>query len=370
MRRIAVTSFGVLLALAMFAPAPLNSLAAEKPAVESPRDGSHDFDFELGSWKIHLKKLQNPLTGSTTWVEFDGTSHTRKLWDGRAMLEEFQTESPTRGHIEGVTLRLYNPTARQWSLNWTTSKEGSFGVPTIGEFKNGIGEFYDYEAINDRMVWVRLVWSQITPTSAHSEQAFSTDGGKTWEVNWITDQTRMTDAEAAALAAAHTTPSGGAGNAAPDRSHDFDFEIGSWHSHISRLAHPLTGSTEWVEYDGTSEISKVWDGRANLVELEVASPTGKIEGLSLRLYNPTAKQWSLNFSNSRVGTLSAPTVGSFHDGRGEFYDMEDFGGRMILVRNVFFDITKDSYHFEQSFSLDGGKTWEVNWKDLDTRMAK
>jgi hypothetical protein len=158
-------------------------------------------------------------------------------------------------------------------------------------------------------------------------------------------------------------------DAARDGAHDFDFEIGSWHSHISRLAHPLTGSTEWVEYDGTSEISKVWNGRANLVELEVSSPEGKIEGLSLRLYNPAAHQWSLNFANSRVGTLSVPTVGGFHHGRGEFYDLEDFGGRMILVRNVFFDITKDSYHFEQAFSVDGGKTWEVNWKNLDTRVA-
>jgi hypothetical protein len=162
---------------------------AQAPA--ALRDGAHDFDFEIGSWKIHLKKLMNPLTGSTTWVEFDGTSVTRKIWDGRSQIEEFETDSPTSGHIEGLTLRLYNPTAHQWNLNWATSKSGAFGVPTIGEFKNGRGEFYDWEPINDRMVLVRFVWSDITPTTAHFEQAFSTDGGKTWEVNWITDQTRV-----------------------------------------------------------------------------------------------------------------------------------------------------------------------------------
>ena len=154
------------------------------------RDGSHDFDFELGRWKIHLKRLVNPLTGSKTWVEFDGTSVTRKVWEGRSQIEEFETDGAA-GHIEGLTLRLYNPQARQWSLYWGTSKSGTLGVPTIGEFTDGRGEFYDQEAIDGRMILVRFVWSEITANSAHFEQAFSDDGGKTWEVNWITDQTRV-----------------------------------------------------------------------------------------------------------------------------------------------------------------------------------
>src|SRR6202023_1902280 len=107
------------------------------------RDGQHDFDFELGTWKIHLKPLLPPLTGSTTWVEFDGTSVTRKVWGGRADLEEFETDSPAGGHIEGLTLRLYDPQTRQWSLYWATSKSGAMGSPTIGEFKNGHGEVFD-----------------------------------------------------------------------------------------------------------------------------------------------------------------------------------------------------------------------------------
>ncbi len=166
-------------------------------AVQNPagalRDGSHDFDFEIGSWKIHLKKLMHPLTGSTTWVEFDGTSVTRKIWDGRSQLEEFETDNPTSGHIEGLTLRLYNPVAHQWNLNWATSKTGTMAVPTIGEFKNGRGEFYDYEPINDRMVLVRFLWTNTTTDTPHFEQSFSEDGGKTWEVNWITDETRVKD---------------------------------------------------------------------------------------------------------------------------------------------------------------------------------
>lgn len=154
-----------------------------------------------------------------------------------------------------------------------------------------------------------------------------------------------------------------------DGQHDFDFELGTWKTHITRLLHPLTGSTTWVEYDGTSVVRRVWDGRANLLELEVSGPSGHIEALSLRLYNPDARQWSLNFSNSSVGTLGVPTVGEFSGGRGEFYDQESIAGRTVLVRFVISDITSDSCHFEQAFSIDGGKSWEVNWIATDTRIA-
>ncbi len=166
--------------------------AAVQTAAATARDGQHDFDFELGTWKIHLKRLEHPLTGSTSWVEFDGTSVTRKVWDGRAQIEEFETDGST-GHIEGLTLRLYNPESHQWSLNWANSRTGVLGQPTIGEFKNGRGEFFDQEAFNGRMILVRFIWSEITPNSAHFEQSFSDDGGKTWEANWITDQTRVKD---------------------------------------------------------------------------------------------------------------------------------------------------------------------------------
>ena len=157
-------------------------------------DGQHDFDFEIGTWKIHLKRLEQRLAGSSTWVEFDGTSVTRKVWDGRAQLEEFETDSPGGGHIEGLTLRLYDPQTHQWSLYWGTSKSGAMGPPTIGEFKNGRGEFFDTEPSgpNGRAILVRFIWSN-TDTTPHFEQSFSDDGGKTWEVNWITDQTRVSD---------------------------------------------------------------------------------------------------------------------------------------------------------------------------------
>jgi hypothetical protein len=153
-----------------------------------------------------------------------------------------------------------------------------------------------------------------------------------------------------------------------DGAGDFDFEIGTWKTHLSRRLRPLTGSTTWVEYEGTTVVRKVWNGRANLVELVVDGPAGHFEGLSLRLYNPQSHQWSLNFSNSADGTLAQPMIGEFRNGRGEFYDQETFNGRAILVRFVISEITPTSCRFEQSFSDDGGKTWELNWIAVDARM--
>jgi hypothetical protein len=162
-----------------------------KPA-GAPRDGQHDFDFEIGSWKTHLKRRLHPLTGSTTWVEYDGTTIVRNVWNGRANLVELEVDGP-QGHIEALSLRLYNPDSHQWSLNFSNSASGTLGTPSVGEFKDGRGEFFDQETLGARAILVRFVISGITPTSCHFEQAFSDDGGKTWEVNWIADDVRITD---------------------------------------------------------------------------------------------------------------------------------------------------------------------------------
>jgi hypothetical protein len=156
---------------------------------------------------------------------------------------------------------------------------------------------------------------------------------------------------------------------ARDGQHDFDFNIGVWKTRIKRLRHPLTGSKEWMDVSGTVTVSKVWQGRANLEEIEADGPTGHIEGLTLRLYNPESRQWYLYWSNSKDGTLGTPNVGEFRNGRGEFYSQDQLNGRTILVRQVYSDITANSYRFEQAFSDDGGKTWEPNWVASLTRAG-
>jgi len=168
----------------------VSSTSVQHPAAE--RDGQHDFDFEIGTWKTHLRRLLHPLTGSTTWVEYEGTSVVRKVWNGRANLVALEADG-SAGHFEGLNLRLYDPQSRQWSLYFASSKSGAMGPPTIGEFRAGRGEFFDQETLNGRAILVRFVISDITPNSCRFEQAFSDDGGRTWEVNWIATDTRLRD---------------------------------------------------------------------------------------------------------------------------------------------------------------------------------
>ena len=177
---------------------PMPALAQPKPpnaphdtkTAAALRDGQHDFDFEIGGWKTHLKRLLHPLTGSTTWVEYQGSTIVRKVWNGRANLVELEVDG-AKGHIEALSLRLYNPDSHQWSLNFSNSASGTMATPSVGEFRNGRGEFFDQETLGARAILVRFVISEISPTTCHFEQAYSNDGGKTWEVNWIADDVRI-----------------------------------------------------------------------------------------------------------------------------------------------------------------------------------
>lgn len=162
-------------------------------ATTAERDGQHDFDPLVGTWKFHLKRRLHPLTGSTTWVEYEGTGACFKIWDGRAQLDTVVLDGP-QGHIEGLTLRTYNPATHQWSLSWANSKDGTVvPLPQIGQFKNGRGEFFAQDTLDGKLIFVVYAWTDMTTSTPHFEQSFSDDGGKTWEVNWIADQTRVPD---------------------------------------------------------------------------------------------------------------------------------------------------------------------------------
>jgi hypothetical protein len=170
--------------------------------------------------------------------------------------------------------------------------------------------------------------------------------------------------------AAGQTAAANAQVSAAERSgqHDFDWEIGTWTTNVRVLRNPLSAKApEWAEYRGTSIVRPLLGGRANFVELAVAGPAGKIEGGSLRLYNPQARQWSLNYASLRNGMLTAPVYGGF-DGqrRGLFYGQDMLDRRAILVRFIVVRVSKREVHFDQAYSADGGVTWETNWNAVDT----
>ncbi|MBV8477743.1 MAG: hypothetical protein JOZ36_13855 [Acidobacteria bacterium] len=153
-----------------------------------------------------------------------------------------------------------------------------------------------------------------------------------------------------------------------DGQHDFDFEFGRWKVHLKRLGHSLSGSKQWLQYDGTIVVSKIWNGRANIVEFEAKNGTGQIEGLSLRLFDPGTHQWSMWWANREDGYLDrTPQVGAFQNDQGQFLAFETSSDRWVLVRFIFSGIRRNFVHGEQSYSIDGGKTWEPNWIEDFTR---
>ena len=169
-------------------PAAGDPPPATASVAELQRDGAHDFDWDIGTWKTHQRRLVHPLTGSTTWVEYSGTDVVRALWAGA---NEGRVEADgSGGHLEIFTLRLYNADAHQWFIRFASQASGELSPPVIGELAGGRGDFYSEEPYAGRTILIRFSVSNITPDSCHFEQAFSPDGGKTWEPNFIVEETR------------------------------------------------------------------------------------------------------------------------------------------------------------------------------------
>jgi hypothetical protein len=154
--------------------APANATEADVSA----RDGAHDFDFLIGDWKAHLKRLPERLVGSNKWIEYDGISRHHKLLDSNANFEEFVVNGHEPGqHIKAQTLRLYNPESHQWSIYLVDLDKGVLGSPPmVGQFNGPHGEFYDQEDFKGRAILVRFARSDLSAHAAHMEQAFSDDG--------------------------------------------------------------------------------------------------------------------------------------------------------------------------------------------------
>jgi hypothetical protein len=162
------------------------------PALADPtRDGSHDFDFARGVWHTHATQISDPFDGGTHTTIYDGTKTARAIWGGKAWMEEIEADAPGGDHWEGMTLFLYNPKSGQWSQSYAGGSDGVVGTPTIGEFKDGRGEFYGMETYKGRQVLTRGVWSDITPASHRFVISLSQDGGQTWAVAFKADLTRI-----------------------------------------------------------------------------------------------------------------------------------------------------------------------------------
>lgn len=323
----------------------------------------HDFDFAIGNWGTRILHLQRSPGKADAWAVWTGRVVAAKVWGGRANIQEIEVNTPS-GPIEELRLCLYQPRLRQWYLYWADSDDGVLATPMIGRLNSGLGEFYDQEDYQSRAIFVRDLYSQITPRSYHWQQAFSKDGGATWQPNWNVTLTR----ESSNPASLRQT---GVTSAPTDsQAHAFDFTWGDWRTDISYLPDPFASSSRWMRIQGRATVRKLWGGRAGLEEIEAPGPRDSFEWLTLRLYDPKARQWYVYWANSSDGVLDAPLIGDFKNGRGTFYDQETHAGRTVFARNVYFDIAPDSYRLEQALSDDGGKTWRTNFTAHVTRVQR
>jgi hypothetical protein len=331
------------------------ALPARMPAADDVASSkiSHDFDWNFGTWRTHIRRLLHPLSGSTQWVAYDGVVTVRPLLGGAANVEEVEADGPN--HIELLDVRTFDPRSHQWIENQAYGATNALGQPAFGTFTNGRGVFYDVETFNGRTVLVRQTFFDIAPSSYAFEQAFSSDGGRTWEPNFRAHLVR-TSAGAA---------SEGAGTAA--LSHDFDFNYGTWRTQIKYRRDP-GNAPAWGEQTGTVTLRKVWNGRGLLEEISVGGPGG-FAGLTLYLYDPQTHEWSQTYADSSDGTFGPSMIGTFSHGRGKLFAQVAYGGKLVLQRGLWSDIRRDAHHFEIDVSDNGGTSWQPIFVAALTRIG-
>jgi hypothetical protein len=320
--------------------------AASTSAIASTT--SRAFDYQFGTWRVQVASLTNPAGAHATWTHYDGTHTVMPLLEGRANLGVLEIAGPT-GSVEGMQLRLYDPQTQRWNLSFGNASDGELGATSVGRFAGARGTFLSSDRIAGRRVLVRTKTIVQNPSAYRDVTSYSTDNGTSWRPMWIASYVKVSSATSA--------PS----DQASASQHAFDFQVGNWHVQLARLAERLRGSTAWRNYTGTLVVRRLWSGRANVGLLEVRSGRDCLESILLRTFNPKTGQWHDYGANPATGVLGIPpTVGRFTNGRGEFYDRETLDGRPIVVRGLFDEITAGSNRFVQSFSADGGKTWEPN----------
>jgi hypothetical protein len=335
--------------LLLCSPLSAAPLATYTPAA-STRDGHKDFDFLLGTWRTHYQRLRHPLSNSHDWYGCDGTSVVRPFWGGSADLQDGDLHCPGR-YVGGMTIRLYNAATHQWTLTFGTRTAGLELPAQIGHFDaNGVGEFFAYDTFKGKPVMVRFKWAARNG-HPHFDQAYSTDNGRSWEANWISDYTRVSPSTNGVWNAPATTHDGRNG---------FDFLMGRWRTHYRILRHRLVGNHDWVDCYGTSIVRPFWAGGANLEDGDLKCPDRYVGGMTLRLYDAPTHRWTLWWGTRKLGIAPPPQVGHFEKGAGDFYAPDIQEGRHVIVRFRWTQIDGNP-HFEQAFSSDKGKTWETNW---------
>lgn len=319
---------------------------------------AHDWDWLIGNWDVWHRRLKDRLVGSDEWEEFEGKSALWLTMGGLGTIDDNIVALPD-GTYRGLTVRAFDPALRTWAIWWLDGRNPTrIDPPVRGGFEGDVGTFIGRDTFKGQPITMRFLWQDIHGARPWWEQAFSTDEGATWEVNWRNYFTR-TSAQPSLLPALAEAPK------------DWAFLAGRWNVRHRRLRQRLVGSNDWDEFGGTLVNWPVLGGHGNVSDNVMEFPTGDVRGVGLRAFDPATGQWLSWWLDSRMpADIAAPVSGGFADGIGTFVGDDTLDGRPIRTRVQWSRITPRSACWEQACSADGGATWETNWISEFTRAAQ
>jgi hypothetical protein len=343
MGRIKLLALASLVGLALgVAPTPAPTIAPLGAPNYTPaatdRDGAHDFDFEFGTWRTHYRILKDRLVHSHEWYDCYGTSIVVPYWNGSGNLEDGDLKCPNR-YIGGMTLRLYDARTRQWTIWWGTRVLGLSPPQEVGHFlRHGFGQFFAHDTWKGTPVICRFAWT-IVRGNPHFEQAYSTDGGKTWETNWTTDYTRVSPATKGVWNVIDPTVARAG----------FNFLLGRWRLRVQRLDR----ENAWSSCNGVANVRSFWGGAGYLEDAALHCGSQGVRKVALGMYDAASQQWLLYHGTQDVGMRDGlPPSGAF--------STPESGN--FVAGNTRYTWSRHDGHprVERAISHDNGATWQTN----------
>jgi hypothetical protein len=323
------------------------ALALGSPRLASAAGPEKDWEWLTGSWDVWHRRLKKRLANDDDWEEFAGKSSFWHTLGGLGNVDDNLLNFPS-GDYRGLSVRAFDPVTNKWSIWWLDGRSAAkLDPPVVGGFDGDEGVFLGPDTFNGRPVTVRFRWHEIHGKRPHWDQALSTDGGATWEINWRNYFTRTS---AAPTPQPRITP------ASPSQD-DWSFLVGRWKVRNRRLV-----GTQWQEFGSTLHNWPVLGGLGNVGDNVFEAPAGTYRGVSVRAFDSATRQWQSWWLDGRTPSrISSSVRGEFANGIGTLTGDDDLDGKPVKVRSRWSDTATPSPHWEQASSKDGGKTWETNW---------
>jgi hypothetical protein len=340
-RRSLLESLSLVSAMGVIGAPGLAAAASSQP--------EQDWSWLVGNWDVRHERLRDRLVGSTTWDEFGGKCSSWTTLGGLGNVDDCLLYLPA-GTYRAMAPRSFDPATRQWNIWWLDGRMADkIDPPVRGGFTGSEGEFQGADVHKGTPVIARFRWHEIHGQRPWWDQSFTTDGGKSWEVNWRNYFTRT-----------HAVPSPvplDANEKADDAAADWAFLAGTWRVRNRRLK--PDGS--WEEFNSTLSNRPTMGGLGNVGDNLFEAPGGSYRGLSMRSFDPNTKMWRSWWLDGRTPSVIAPALaGKFDQGTGTLIGDDVIGGRKVKVRSVWSRITPRSAQWEQAIS-DDGKRWQANW---------